>query len=63
MGAELLHVDRQTDIHMMKLIVTVWNFANMPENICLFFGRYLANTNNCKIIKTGPVLVKFRLDK
>ena len=29
-GAELFHVDRQTD--MMKLVVTYHNFVNVPNN-------------------------------
>ena len=38
LGAELFHVDRQTDRHadghtnMMKLIVTFHSFANEPKN-------------------------------
>jgi len=31
-GAELFHVDGQTD--MTKLIVALGNFANAPKNMC-----------------------------
>ena len=36
-GAELFHVDRQTDRHtdMTKLIVAFHNFANVPKNYVL----------------------------
>jgi len=35
MGAKLLHADRWTDrqADIMKLIVTLYNFANTPKNV------------------------------
>ena len=36
-GAELFHVDRQTDVK--KLIVTFCDFANAAKNICIVSNR------------------------
>ena len=34
-GAEIFHAVRQTDRHMMKLIVAFRNFVSAPKNLCL----------------------------
>jgi len=47
-GAELFHVDRQTD--MTKLIVTFCDFAEAPKNICVVFSRAVFQFSNF----TGP---------